>query len=195
MEEIQYFRESEPKKRRAVIITVSVFVFVVTSAIVAASLLKTYYTVSFYIDGSSMLPTLDGGVSGVNDDGDKTILWTKFAPSRGDIVVLTVPSHDKPLVKRVIGVSGDVVRIDEGKVYLNGNLLEEPYILEPMDAYSSLNNDKLTLVNDGEIFVMGDNRNNSSDSRDFGAAKVSDVIGKVIVIINQNNDIRFPKKK
>ncbi|MDR3216521.1 MAG: signal peptidase I [Clostridiaceae bacterium] len=195
MDDLQEFREPETKSRRAVIITVGAFIFVIVLAIVTASLLKTYCTVSFNIDGSSMLPTFDGGVTKVADDGDKVILWKNPKLSRGNIVVFKTPAEENPLVKRVIGIAGDVIRIDKGNVYLNDKLLDEPYILEPMSPSSWLNNGQRIEVKDGEIYVMGDNRNDSSDSRSFGVVKTSNVIGKVIVIIKIDGGITFPKKK
>lgn len=106
---------------------------------------------------------------------------------RGDIVVFTPPGvnpespHQEPYIKRVIGVAGDTVSLVRGKVYVNGIALDEPYLFaedgvaqptEPEDG-----NDTWT-IEDGHIFVMGDHRQESSDSRSFGQVLVSSVIGR-----------------
>jgi len=84
-------------------------------------------------------------------------------PERGDIIIFKYPDDEKiNYVKRIIGLPGDIVEIIHGKVYVNSEELDEPYILEPMRD----NQQELTyIVPDDSYFVMGDNRNNSQDSR------------------------------
>lgn len=96
---------------------------------------------------------------------------------RGDVVVFTppVPSQD-PYVKRVIGLPGEVVTIRDGKVYINDKQMQEPYT----QAY--LRNSGTWEVPEGEVFVMGDNRHNSSDSRSWGTVPVENIIGKALFI-------------
>lgn len=85
------------------------------------------------------------------------------SPKRGDIIIFKYPDDEKiNYVKRVIGLPGDIVQIIHGKVYINDEPLEEPYIREPMQD----NQEELTyIVPEDSYFVMGDNRNNSKDSR------------------------------
>lgn len=111
------------------------------------------------VSGESMLPTLQDGnwlaVRAIN---------TKI--ERGDIVVITQPNAlNEPLIKRVIAVGGDKVDIDfvEGKVSINGESINEPYIYEPTHRMSNVAFP--VTVPEGCVFVMGDNRNNSMDSR------------------------------
>ncbi|MDP4108435.1 MAG: signal peptidase I [Bacillota bacterium] len=120
------------------------------------------------VDGQSMFPTLH--------DRDTIIITNMFyTPKQGDIVVLTKSSFmDKPIVKRVIAVGGQKVDIDfdKHKVYVDGKALDEPYINEPT-ALSEGTQFPL-IVPKGSIFVMGDNRNNSTDSRDSRLGVVDD---------------------
>lgn len=111
------------------------------------------------IEGTSMLPTLE--------DGDRVVL-TAFdgKPERGQVVIITQPNaFNKPVVKRIIATENQTVDIDftEGKVYVDGELLSEPYINNP-----TINGDDVTFpvtVPEGHVFVMGDNRQGSTDSR------------------------------
>lgn len=131
--------------------------------------------------GESMYPTLH--------DGDKLTLLSNFLyePKVGDIVVLEAPNFDegKPIVKRVIAMEGQTVDIDfeTGSVYVDGKLLEEDYINEL--TYRD-NGTKFPLtVPENCIFVMGDNRNHSTDSRDprIGCVDKRYVLGKALQIV------------
>jgi signal peptidase I len=96
---------------------------------------------------------------------------------RGDVVVFDPPfDSEEPYVKRVIGLPGEVVTIKDGKVYVGDVLVQEPYIRA--DFHSS----GTWEVPLNEIFVMGDNRNNSSDSRSWGTVPVENIIGKALFV-------------
>ena len=122
-------------------------------------------------------------------EGDQ-LLISSFGydePERGDIVVLMADGFmDEPLVKRVIALGGDTVEIDgeEGVVYVNGEALYEPYINDL--AGQAMYTGDLTgafTVPEGEVFVMGDNRNGSSDSRklyEIGTIPYEKIVGKAI---------------
>lgn len=125
------------------------------------------------VDGYSMEPTLHGGeFVFVNR------LAYKFGePKVGDVVVFHYPRDpEQEYIKRVIGLPGDTVRIERGQVYVNDQLLSEPYIAA-MPTYHGA-----WAVPDGAVFVLGDNRNNSSDSHDWGAVDMQYVIGKALFV-------------
>ncbi len=96
---------------------------------------------------------------------------------RGDVVVFDPPFEaPEPYVKRVIGLPGEIVKIENGKVYVNDALVQEPYIRVSFSAQG-----KWEIPAD-EIFVMGDNRNNSSDSRSWGTVPINNIIGKALFV-------------
>lgn len=145
------------------------------SAAVYATLIITFVGQVARVDGQSMAPTLD--------DADRLIV-NKLAyrlgePKVGDIVMLLYP-HDpnKTFVKRVIASEGDQVRISNGKVYRNGELMDDSFVLP---RYRSHEDFGPTVIRPGYYFVMGDHRNNSSDSRDWGEVPKKYILGRVQV--------------
>jgi signal peptidase I len=99
-------------------------------------------------------------------------------PQRGDIIVFRYPPDpdQTPYIKRIIGLPGDQIHIAEGKVFINGKLLTEAYL----EVGTNRGGD--WSVPDNSLFVLGDNRNNSSDSRAWGMVPFDNVIGKAVVI-------------
>lgn len=102
------------------------------------------------------------------------VVYKLDTPQRGDVIVFRYPPNPEttPYIKRVIGLPGDTVRIMDGRVYVNDQPTTEPYIAAPPDYNGQW------LVNDNELFVLGDNRNNSSDSHHWGMVPLENVIGK-----------------
>ena len=144
--------------------------------VVGTALVLTFVLLIFIqpsiVDGRSMFPTLH--------DNDKLLLWKLGSINRNDIVVFD--SHDmenNKYVKRVIGIAGDEITIKDSVVTINGTVLNETYINEP-----TFNGDVSLTVPEGEIFVLGDNRNHSNDSRAFGTVKLNDVDGKMVFNLN-----------
>ena len=125
------------------------------------------------VDGLSMLPTLqDGEFVLVN-----RLAYRLGAPAPGDIIVFrSINQADLDLIKRIVGTPGDQIAIGDGKVVLNGTTLTEPYI-NAAPRYAGR-----WSVPDGYLFVLGDNRNDSSDSHAWGLLPIQNVIGKAILI-------------
>ena len=143
----------------------------VAIALVLALIIRTFFFQFFYIPSRSMEPTLL-----IND----RIVVTKFTywfnePQRGEVVVFKYPLDPKKLyVKRLIALPGENIKFENGKLYINDNLIEEPYLpigIE-FDDYGP------TEVPLGKYFMVGDNRNNSSDSRFWGFVDENQLIGK-----------------
>lgn len=129
------------------------------------------------VDGSSMQPTFF--------DGERLVvsrIHNLFsAPGRGDVIVFNSMRSTEPntmLIKRVIGLPGEQISFREGMVYVEGVLLDEPYIREAC-RLSSCNDREIELGPD-EFYVLGDNRNVSQDSRRFGAVTRDHIVGTVI---------------
>jgi signal peptidase I len=115
----------------------------------------------------------------------KTAYWFGEI-DRGDVIVFPAPPNpEEDYIKRVIGLPGDEVRVTNGVVYVNDNPLEEPYISTP-----PISNMRRTTVPPGMVFVMGDNRNVSSDSRSWGPLNIEDIIGKAVFVYWPLNQIR-----
>ena len=153
---------------------------------ILAVLLGTYLLITFVgqrtsVSGSSMEPTLSNNDQLILDK----ISYRFSEPKRFDIIVFPFQYKENTYyVKRVIGLPGETVQIDlEGNIYINGEILEEDYGKEKIN-FPGLAVEPITLGDD-EYFVMGDNRNNSSDSRDpsVGNIRRSNIIGKAWVRI------------
>jgi len=145
------------------------------SAAVYATLIVTFGFQVARVEGQSMAPTLQ--------DQDRLIVnkavYRLSAPGRGDIVMLYYPVNpDKSFVKRVIAEEGDTVRITDGRVYVNDLPLDDSYV---PPEYRSHDDWGPQLIPEGYYFVMGDHRNNSSDSRHWGMVPKKYIIGRVQV--------------
>ena len=145
------------------------------SAAVYATLIVTFGFQVARVDGQSMAPTLE--------DHDRLIVnklvYEVGEPMPGDIVMLYYPVNpEKMFVKRVIAKEGDIVRIEDGRVYVNDEPLHDDYV--PIE-FRSHDDYGPEVVKQGYYFVMGDHRNNSSDSRHWGPVPKKYIVGKVKV--------------
>ncbi len=132
-------------------------------------LLVNTLTGRFRIEGSSMEPNLHDGEYVIID----RVSYVLHPPERGDIIVFTPPTGDRDYIKRVIGLAGDTVVVSNGQVLVNGTALDEPYL-------NTTTNYALgpQTIEPGHYFVLGDNRNNSSDSHAFGTIVTSAIVGR-----------------
>lgn len=126
----------------------------------------------YRIDGSSMFPTLEDSEYLIVNN----LSYYLSEPERGDIIVFHHPTSDLNLIKRVIGLPGDHVVIENGTVTVNGVPLDEPYISAPPTYRGQW------TVPEGEYFVLGDNRNSSSDSHTWSFLPEENIVGKAIFI-------------
>lgn len=149
----------------------------VAIALCLAFLIRTFIAEPRFIPSDSMLPTLHTGDRLVVEK----ISYKFHPPKTGDIIVFQPPEElqrrgypkDQAFIKRVIGEPGEIVSVAHGKVYLNGQALQEDYIAEPPN-----NPYPPQVVPEGEFFVMGDNRNDSNDSRYWGFLPRKNIIGR-----------------
>src|SRR5215218_52806 len=131
---------------------------------------------AFYIPSESMVPTLEVG---------DRVFVNKFIyrfsePEHGDIVVFeSVEGENEDLIKRIVGLPGDRVAVFDGVLFVNGERWEEPYVNKLFPDNSSYGP---TTVPEGEVFVMGDNRSNSRDSRFFGPISLDNIEGEAFII-------------
>lgn len=127
------------------------------------------------VESISMQPTLYAGDMVIVN---KLAYRFNNSPHRGDVIVFKYPPDPEsiPYIKRVVGLPGDQVHIANGKVYINGQLIDEPYLKV------STNRGGDWTVPDKQLFVMGDNRNNSRDSRAWGFVPFENIIGRAELI-------------
>ncbi len=141
-------------------------------AVVLALFINQFVFAMVQVEGGSMLPTLQ--------DKERLVITKLFyKPKAKDIVVVKSHALGKHIIKRVIAVPGDVIDLDAetGDVTVNGEVLEEPYIKEKLRSVGTLNQYPMEIPED-YVFVMGDNRNNSQDSRNLGLVAFDDVVGR-----------------
>ena len=171
------FRKSEnPTARFLVRISTVTFIAIV----VVFGILRPFVLGTAIIPSDSMSPTLHEGDQVIVNK----IIYKYTEPAYGDVIVFKAPprissgKEGDDYIKRIVGLPGDLLEIKDHTLYRNGEPVDEPFIKEPMkDAMWP------RIVPNGKIFVMGDNRNNSFDSRDWGPFDQNLIIGRVKMII------------
>lgn len=129
------------------------------------------------VSGQSMFPTMHNADFLITEK----ITYRFGDPKRGQIVVLKNPKDDtQDFIKRIIGLPGDTIKIEKSSIFLNGGLLSEPYLPEntPTRGESYLQEGNIITVPENKYFVIGDNREHSSDSREFGPVAREKLIGR-----------------
>lgn len=150
-------------------------------AFILAFLIRTFVVQAFYIPSGSMKPNLQ--------IGDR-ILAYKFLyglknVKRGDIIVFKFPLNPrKDFIKRVIGLPGDIIKVENKEIYVNGKQLSEPYIVHRDKWNSGFPRDEYppTSVPAGSLFMLGDNRDSSDDSRYWGFMPAKNVVGEAFLV-------------
>ncbi|WP_138751507.1 signal peptidase I [Paenibacillus sinopodophylli] len=145
-------------------------------AVVVALLFQNYVYAQSEVQNVSMQNTLVAGQRLIEDK------WSYHfhEPRHGDIVIISGPESELRLIKRVVGLPGDVIDIREGEVYLNDEKIEEQYVKGQTNAGSVA---VPYTVEEGQLFVMGDNREHSMDSRSIGTIARSSIEGKAVLRI------------
>ncbi len=161
---------------------------VILGAIGLALLIKAFLFQAYYIPTPSMTPTLS--------EGDRILVnklsYKLHSVNRGDLVVFDTPEAggNDDLIKRVIGLQGEFVDVEDGRIEIDGGLLLEPYLplntdinpfSTPANCVNRPNENSGCRIPDEHVFVMGDNRSNSRDSRFFGPVPVEDVEGRAFI--------------
>lgn len=169
-------KKQDKTKKIIILKEILAYIIVILTAVVLATLVRVFIFEPFIVPTPSMEPTLKVG--------DKVIINKmayKFGSiERGDIVAFHSPIEEKDLVKRAVAIEGDEITLtSEGEIYINGEKITESYL--PAGQNILYNNLTVDLGED-EIFVMGDNRNDSYDSRYFGAISENDVFGEFMII-------------
>jgi signal peptidase I len=167
-----------PKKKDGGVRNVLEWVLIIGGAFLVAFVVKTFLIQAFFIPSGSMLPTLHE---------DDRVLVNKLSydlhdVNRGDLVVFERPEGEtagqiKDLIKRVVALPGERIEQRDGDVYIDGQLLEEPYL---DDGTETTNLEPQTVPED-HVFVMGDNRDDSMDSRVFSAIDEDLIVGRAFV--------------
>jgi signal peptidase I len=160
-------------------------------ALLIALFVRAFVVQAFKIPSESMKPTLLVGdhllvnkfIYGIRIPlTDKKILQFN-EPQRGDVIVFIYPKDEsKDFIKRVIGLPGDTVEIRDRKIYINDTLIEDPWGFFNEWNLSARDNYGPNVVPPDSLFVMGDNRNNSDDSRSWGFVPLNNVLGKAFIM-------------
>lgn len=169
---------NRPRRMRQRVRTVVEWVLIIGGALVVALIIKTFLFQAFYIPSESMEPTLI--------DRDRVIVnklsYQLHDVNRGDLVVFDRPPNEPEteideLIKRVIALPGESVEARDGSVYIDGQRLSEPYLVDGASTHAF----GPVMVPEDRVFVMGDNRGNSRDSRVFGPIDEDLIVGRAFV--------------
>ncbi|MBY9081859.1 signal peptidase I [Paenibacillus sp. HN-1] len=190
-------QDTPPKKKKNEALE---WVKAIAIALVLVILIRWLLFKPFIVDGPSMQPNFHTGERVIVNE----ILYDMRSPKRGEVIVFHVPSEGRDFIKRVIGVAGDTVKVQGDVVTVNGKTVDETYIQGAIDdahKNNRLYNDKDFpnvefkdgTVPEGHVFVMGDNRSDSTDSRMIGYVPLGDIVGRADVIFWPVSDMEWIK--
>jgi signal peptidase I len=162
-------QENRPQGRSALREVVETIVF----TLLIYFLVRTFLFENYRVVGQSMVPTLQNNQFLVVSKLD----YRLHKPRRGDIIVFRDPyNRERKLIKRIIGLPGENVEVQDGQVLIDQERIDEPYIAD-LGRY----NQGSTPIPDGQYYVLGDNRNNSSDSHTWGLLPKEEIVGKALL--------------
>ncbi|MEK4510286.1 signal peptidase I [Paenibacillus sp. FSL K6-2524] len=168
-------------------------------AVALVLLIRWIFFAPFIVDGPSMQPNFHTGERIIVNK----ILYDVRQPEHGEVIVFHVPSEGRDFIKRVIGVPGDTVKVEGDTITVNGNVVDETYIKEAVDEKHNNNELYNTEANfpneqfqdgkvpEGHVFVLGDNRSNSTDSRRIGFVPFEDIVGRADLVFWPLKDMKF----
>jgi len=157
----------------------SIFLDIIETIVIALAIFVIVYLFLFQphqVDGNSMFPNFHDGDYLLTDK----ISYHLSDPKRDDVVIFTAPrNEDYDYIKRIIALPGEMVKLEEEKILINNNPLKQPYLNEKITFGGNfLKIGEEIIVPEDNYFVLGDNRNHSSDSRDWGFVPKDNIIGK-----------------
>lgn len=172
------------------------WIWAIAISLVVIHILRSFVFSTYVVNGLSMEPNFH--------DGDRMIvnklIYHIREPKRGEVVILHANTKSD-YVKRVIALPGDTIRVEGDNVYVNGEKIVEPYLEEAVRVaheagmpYNRIDQEEIT-VPDGYVFVMGDNRSYSRDSRSMGPIPISEIVGRSDVVFFPFNSIRIVQHK
>ncbi len=160
-----------PSRGRGIVRFVRELLETILPALLIALLINVFVGQATRVEGQSMEPNLHSEQRLVVEK----LSYRFHGPQRFDIVVLKMPSQgEELLIKRVIGLPGETIEIRDGLVYVDGNPLEEPFT----DELTHAGQERIVAVPPLHIYVMGDNRDRSNDSRSFGPVSIDNIVGR-----------------
>lgn len=177
---MQTGEENSGEKKKSIGREVIGMVLYIAAVLAAVFVINTFVAQRTEVNGMSMYPTLNNGDNLITDK----ISYRFVDPKRFDIIVFPYQHEENTyFIKRIIGLPGETIQITDGAIYIDGEVLEEDYGREVMSTGGSAE-DPITLGED-EYFVLGDNRNNSKDSRDpmVGTIHRKDIVGRAFIRI------------
>jgi len=181
------FSEMTPEEKKKMIIKETIsWILTLGSAVIIALCIRGFIFEPVIVDGNSMQDTLQ----------DRELMFvTKFdyifgAPESGDVIICKYPNSTKNYVKRLIGLPGDTIEIVDHVVYRNGEALDETYLTPTKNDNRNTANMSAIVLGDDQYFVMGDNRDNSNDSRYIGTLTRNQIRGHVRFVFFPFDSIR-----
>ena len=184
-------RPDAPPKAEKATSTFREYVEAFGTALLLALFIRTFIVQAFKIPSGSMLPTLQIGdhllvnklAYGIRIPFVGKRILQVFKPQHDDVIVFLYPAdRSKDYIKRVKAIAGETIEVKSKVVYINGEKIDDPHAFHDPRSRGSMNDFGPYTVPDGHVFVMGDNRENSSDSRFWGPVPIGDIEGKAFII-------------